>query len=216
MTIRIIIVDDHAVVREGLRALLDQCDDLRVIGVADNGGAAVDFAQQGQVDVAVVDVSMSGMSGVEATQTLLSTNPKIKVVALSMHSDHGTVDAMLNAGATAYVNKASATDEIAAAIRCVIKGSVYLGASVAPAILEGRGLTATDELQGIKALTPREHEIFLLLADGQNARDIASSLGRSVKTIEIHRRRVMKKLNVDSMADLTKLAIQRGLTAIGT
>jgi DNA-binding NarL/FixJ family response regulator len=214
MTIRSIIVDDHAVVREGLRVLLDQCDDLQVVAVEESGAAAVDFAQKRQIDVAVIDVTMSGMSGVETTRNLLSTNPKLKVVALSMHSDHGTVDAMLNAGAAAYVNKASATDEIAAAIRCVIQGSVYLGASVAPAILEGRSLNAADESRGINALTPREHEIFLLLADGQNARDIASSLGRSVKTIEIHRRRVMKKLNVDSVADLTKLAIRHGFTSL--
>lgn len=215
MSIRIVLADDHKIVRDGLRSLLDNQDGMSVIAEAENGRAIVDLAMELRPDVVVMDVGMPDLNGMEATRQIVGQDPNIRVIALSMHSDKRFVEGMLSAGAVGYVLKDSAFETLATAIRTVVKEGAYLCAKVA-------GVVVSDYVSRLPraraddqpALTPREREVLQLLAEGNTTKQIASQLSVSVKTIETHRSRIMEKLDMRSIAELTKYAVREGLTSL--
>ena len=214
MTTTVLLADDHNVMREGLRRLLEGTDGIRVVGDVADGRDAVRVAKENCPDVVVMDVTMPGLNGVEATRQIRAALPKTKVLALSMHTDGQFVTEMLKAGASGYLLKTCVVDEQELAIRAVNSGKVYLGPEIGPVLAEIYiGKSAGTDAPGV-SLTRRQREILQLIAEGLTTKQIARQLARSAKTIEMHRRHLMEKLNLHGVADLTKYAIRRGLTSL--
>jgi DNA-binding NarL/FixJ family response regulator len=215
MSIRVILADDHRIVREGLRSLLEKEKDIEVVGEAENGQTAVRLARRLNPDVVVMDISMPDLNGMEAAQRICAEAGRTKVIGLSMHSDRRFVTRMLKAGAAGYLLKDSAFETLAEAIRTVIAGRKYLSPSIGEGIIDDY-IQHPDPSTGpvFSALSAREREILQLLAEGHSAKEIALRLHVSVKTVETHRRHIMKKLDVHSVAELTKLAVREGLTSL--
>ena len=217
MSLRILLADDHEIVRSGLRALIEKQTDLKVVGEAANGREAVRLARDLTPTVVVMDVSMPDLSGVEATRRILKRSPKAKVIALSMHSDRRFVVEMLRAGAQGYLLKDCAYDELVRAIRTVAGGRAYLSPRIAGVVLEDCvRSTAPEAAAPAPALTAREREVLQLVAEGLTTKEIANRLHISPKTAETHRQQLMNKLNIHSVADLTKFAVREGLTSLET
>jgi DNA-binding NarL/FixJ family response regulator len=215
MSIRILIVDDHAVLREGLRTLLDKEPDLEVIGEAGNGVEAVQRAGELTPDIIIMDLNLPDMNGIAATRKILENRPESKVIALSMESDKRYIIDILGAGAMGYVLKDCFFAELAGAIRTVAKGDNYLGPRITEMIIKDYLQRVPDSLPlSSSSLTQREREIVQLIAEGKNTKEIAASFGTSVKTIEVHRHNIMKKLDLYSIAELTKYAVREGLTSL--
>jgi DNA-binding NarL/FixJ family response regulator len=215
MTVRIVIADDHQVVRDGLKALLEQPPRYTVIGTARNGREAVELARKLNPDVVIMDIAMPELNGVDATKRILAESPHIGIIALSMHADRIYVSGMLQSGALAYVRKESAFEEISAAVEAVTQGNVYLGNGVADVVVgELRDLFATRSTEDVDPLSAREREVLQLLAEGKKVSDIATALYISTKTVETHRRQIMSKLKLDSVAALTKYALRKGLISL--
>src|SRR6476661_1980287 len=227
-TINILLVDDHKIVREGLRSLLEAEDGFRVIAEAADGRAAVELAREHSPAVVVMDIAMPQLNGIEATRQIINVQPRVKVIALSMHSDRRFMSEMLRAGASGYLLKDAASEELIQAIRTVVGGKVYLspqitdvvvddylrrlpenGGSLAPA--RGPGAAARG---AFTALTAREREVLQLMSEGKATKQIAMILHVSIKTVETHRRQLMEKLDLHSVAELTKYAIREGLTTV--
>jgi DNA-binding NarL/FixJ family response regulator len=212
--IRVLVVDDHVMMRSGLKALLEADANVEVVGEADEGRSGLQMAADLSPDVVVMDLRMPDMNGIEATRRLIATNNAEKVIALSANADRESVVEMLRAGAKGYVVKASAFEELAAAIRTVNKGKVYLSPTVTDVVvgdyLNGDG----DATSAYGVLSSREREVLQLIAEGKATKEIAAVLSVSVKTAETHRRNLMEKLHVDSVAELTKYAIREGLTSL--
>jgi len=215
MKTRVILAEDHQLVRECLRAALEKESDIEVVDEARNGREAVSLASQKQPRVVVMDVVMPDLNGIEATRQILSASPNIKVLALSMHSDRRFVAGMLSAGASGYVLKDCAFEELAEAIRTVASDRTYLSPGIAGVVVEDyvKQLSSGGE-QHISVLTPREREVAQLLAEGKSTKAVAIALHVSPKTIETHRRQIMDKLDIHSIAELTKFAIRAGLTSL--
>ena len=215
MSIRVLLVDDHKIIREGLRTLLNTKPGIEVIADAENGRRALELAHQMMPDVIVMDITMPDLNGIEATHRLITELPGIKVIALSMHSDHRLVSGMLAAGASGYLLKDCAFEELEKAIRAAVDNDIYLSPQITRTVINHhvRNPSPTKSLV-FSVLTGREREIFQLLAEGKNMKQIAFYLGVSIKTVETHRRRLMKKLHITSIADLTKLAIREGVTGL--
>jgi DNA-binding NarL/FixJ family response regulator len=211
VTIKIIIADDHKIVREGLRALLSREPMMEVVAEAEDGRAALHLVEEHAPDVIIMDIGMVNLNGIEATRQITSEHPYVKVVALSIHADRRFVMEMLKAGASGYLLKDCAFEELAAAIRAVVKGQKYLSPRIAGVVVEEfvGGPKVASPVFSI--LTAREREVLQLLAEGKTTRQIASHIHVSTKTVETHRQRIMKKLNLNSVAELTKLAIREGL-----
>ena len=215
MSIRIVLADDHHIVRDGLRSLLEEQGDMEVIAEAENGRDAVALAAELRPDVVVMDVGMPDLNGMEATRQVLKRARGTRVVALSMHSDRRFVAGMLEAGASGYVIKDAAFEELARAIRAVVDGRTFLCPAVAGVVVgDYLNRRAAGEPAPARPLTPREREVLQLLAEGSATKQIAARLGVSVKTVETHRSRIMAKLNIRSVAELTKYAIREGLTSL--
>jgi DNA-binding NarL/FixJ family response regulator len=216
MSIRVLIADDHKIMLAGLRSLLEKQTDFDVIGEADNGRKAVLMAQKKKPDVVVMDVSMPDLNGMEATTQIIESLPDTRVVALSMHSDKRFVMGMLSAGASGYLLKDCASEELANAIHQVVKGKKYLSPEITGVVIDDFLLGGASEKGTTVAsqLSPREREVLQLIAEGWSTKQIASHLYVSIKTIETHRRQIMKKLDLHTIADLTKYAIREGLTSI--
>jgi DNA-binding NarL/FixJ family response regulator len=215
MDIKLLLADDHALMREGLKSLMAKQVGMTVVGEAENGMQAVQLAQQTGADVVVMDVAMPDLNGIEATRKLLKANPRIKVVGLSGHVNKEFVREMLKAGASAYVLKSKAYEELARAVREVMKGKTYLGPDVARGVIDQyAGSAAVREHAAFVVLTDREREALQLLAEGKSTKEIADELGVSVKTVETHRRNIMAKLDLHSVAELTKYAIREGITSV--
>ena len=211
MTTRVLLADDHKILRQGLQTLLQNEPDIEVVGQADNGRGAIELAKELRPDVVIMDVAMPDVGGVGATRELVNAVPTAKVVALSMHSDRRFVTGMLSAGASGYLLKDSAFEELALSIRAVMRGELYLSAGITGVVV--------DELVGPRLakeplLSTRETEVLRLLAAGKSTADMARELGVSVKTIETHRRKIMHKLGLHSVAELTKYAVREGLTSL--
>jgi DNA-binding NarL/FixJ family response regulator len=207
----VLIADDHQILREGLRSLLQNEPDIEVLGEAKTGHEAVSQTMALHPDVVIMDVAMPDLSGMEATRQIVAEAPSAKVVALSMHSDRRFVNGMLTAGARGYLLKDSAFDELALSIRRVMQGEVFLGTGITGLVVDQ---LMSDRSKRKRALTQRETEVLQLLASGKSTADIAQSLELSVKTVETHRRQVMHKLELHSVAELTKYAIRSGLTSV--
>jgi DNA-binding NarL/FixJ family response regulator len=229
---KVMLADDHRIVREGLRSLLESQPDMQVVAEAADGRQAVEMARDLSPDVVVMDVAMPQLNGIEATRQIFASEPTMKVVALSMHSDRRYVSEALKAGASGYVLKDGAFDELITAIRSVVADRVYLSPRVAGVVVDDyvrrlptRGARpdaahpGTDDGFGSRrgafdTLTPREREVLQLMAEGYATKEVAHRLHVSVKTVETHRRQIMDKLDMHSVAELTKYAIREGLTSL--
>ncbi len=218
MTIRILIADDHKIVCDGLKALLKAQPEMEIVGQASNGREAVKLARQQKPDMVIMDVAMPDLNGLEAVRQILTANPHIKVIALSMHSDRRYVTGMLSAGASGYILKHCAFEELVQAIHIVLSHQVYLSPAIAGIVVQELAQSKTSPLRqpmpSSQSLTSREREVLQLISEGHSAREIAQRLHLSVKTIETHRRQMMEKLGIHSIADLTKFAIREGLTSL--
>jgi DNA-binding NarL/FixJ family response regulator len=207
----ILIADDHRLLREGLRTLLER-DGFRVIGEADNGRSAVKLAKELQPDIVITDIGMPELNGVDATRQICAAALRSKVLALSMHSESRFVLGILDAGASGYLLKDAAFEELSVAIKSVLKGQIYLSPAIAGVVVErslGRFPKARSPLA---KLSKREQEVLQLIAEGKSTKEIAATLYVSVKTVEGHRKQIMDKLAIYSVAELTKYAIREGVT----
>jgi DNA-binding NarL/FixJ family response regulator len=215
MSARIVLADDHTIMREGLKALLAEAPGLEVVGEADNGRAAAQLARRLSPDVVIMDVAMPDMNGIEATRRIRSEVPQVKVIGLSLHAERRPVTRMLGAGASGYLLKGGAFQELVSAIHAVMAGQTYLSPAIAAIVAEEcvRKVSAGDS-STYSLLTPREREVLQLVAEGNSTKQIALELHVSVKTVETHRSRVMAKLRIHSIAELTKYAISEGLTSL--
>jgi len=216
MKIRVLIADDHKIMLAGLRSLLEKQTDIEVVAEAENGRKAVQKAQETKPDIVVMDVSMPDLNGIEATTQIIESVPETRVVALSMHSDKRFVVGMLRAGASGYLLKDCASQELANAIHQVAGGKKYLSPEITGVVIDDYLVGGSSEEGGTAAsrLSAREREVLQLIAEGWSTKQIATHLYVSVKTIETHRRQIMKKLDLHTIADLTKYAIREGLTSI--
>jgi DNA-binding NarL/FixJ family response regulator len=207
--------DDHKIMRDGLRSLLEEQDDMEVVAEAGNGQTAVRLARARKPDLVIIDINMPDLNGIEATRQMIAARPEVKVIALSMHSDRRLVLGMFRAGASGYLLKDCAFEELAHAIKTVAANQPYLSPSIAGTMIEEYVHCIAQAESGASAvLTPREREVLQLLAEGWSTKKIASHLHISVKTVETHRRQIMVKLNVHSIAELTKYAIREGITSL--
>ena len=215
MTIRVLIADDHTIMRAGLRSLLEKEDQIEVVAEAENGRRAVQLAVEHKPDVVVMDVSMPDLNGIEATSQVLASLPEAKVIALSMHTDKRFVMGMLRAGASGYLLKDCASQELASAIVSVASNKKYLSPDIAGVVIEDSLYGGLQEEGTVSSMiSAREREVLQLIAEGWSTKQIAAHLYVSVKTIETHRRQIMKKLDLHNIADLTKYAIREGLTSV--
>jgi two-component system response regulator NreC len=215
MAIRVLLADDEKLLREGLRSLIATTNDLEVVAEASDGREAISLAKECMPDVVVLDVSMPGMNGVEATKILANECPGIKIVGLSLESDRKFVLRMLRAGASAYLLKDCSFGELVEAITVVHEGESYLPPAIADILVdEFQSPSQTSEPAAQTLLSPREREILQLITEALDSRQIASRLNISVKTVYTHRRNIMKKLNVKNLAELTKIAIRDGITSL--
>jgi DNA-binding NarL/FixJ family response regulator len=215
MGLKIMIVDDHTVVREGLRLLLEKEPDMEVVAEVGNGAMAVQLVNEFLPDVIVMDINMPDMNGIEATRRIMTENGDVKVLALSMESDRRFVVEVLQAGAKGYVLKDSAFVELASAIRAVAHDDPYLCSRITELIMKDYLASIPKGIPlGHTTLTAQEQEILKFIADGRNTKDIAHLLEVSAKTIDNQRHTIMKKLGLYSIASLTKYAVREGLTSI--
>jgi two-component system response regulator NreC len=208
--IRLILVDDHQIVRTGLRMLFASEPDIEIVGEGDSGAAAIDLAQRVHPDVVVMDVAMPGMSGIEATRHIKEVAPNVAVLALTMYEDEEYFFQMIDAGASGYVPKRAAPDDLLAAIRVVAQGNVFLHATLARFLTRDTTRAATEALADDN-LTAREWEVLKLIAEGLTSREIAARLVISPKTVDRHRENIMAKLNLHNRAELVRFAVARGL-----
>jgi two-component system, NarL family, nitrate/nitrite response regulator NarL len=201
-SVRLMLVDDHPLVRDGLRARLEAVPGLRVVAEAESADAALAAAARAQPDLALMDIGLRGANGIEATRRLLAQQPGLRVLVLSMHDGPEYVREALAAGAAGYVLKDSPADEIVQAIHAVMAGQRHLSAGLEPA-------PATARSRGSEALTPREREVLALIAEGLSSRDIGQRLAMGVRTVETHRTNLRRKLDLGSAAALVRYAVQR-------
>ncbi len=215
MSITILLADDHQILREGMRGLLEQEADLEVVAEAENGLEAVRLARELSPDVAVVDIRMPGLNGIEATRRMRSEGSDTRVLALSMHSHKRFIVEMLRAGASGYLLKDCAFKELVGAVRAVAADGTYLSPAIAGVVAEGfAGRSPSESPSAFSVLSEREREVLQLLAEGSNPKEIARKLGISASTIGVHRKNIMDKLGMDNLPELTKYAVREGLTSL--
>lgn len=215
MSIRILLAEDHKMVREGLRGLLESQPDMEVVAEAGDGRAAMQLVQETSPDVVVMDVVMPDLNGIEATRQVVVRSPGVKVVALSMYSDTRFITGMLSAGASGYVLKDCAIEELVQAIHTVAENQTYLSPGITQIVVRDY-IDHLDKMRpsAFSLLTAREREVLQLLAEGMTMKEIAYQLDLGVKTVETHRQQIMEKLDTHSIAELTKYAIREGLTSL--
>ena len=206
--IRIVLADDHAVVRQGFKMILAAEADMEIVGEAGNGREAVELAEKLRPEVVVMDVSMPELNGIEATRRLASSTPHTRVVALSVHKDSVYVREILRAGARGYLLKESVAADLVSAVRAVASGEGYLSPAVSTAVLDDYRRHVTNP---VDLLTSREREVLQMLAEGKTNKEIAGVLNLSVYTVDAHRGRIMEKLNLHSINELVRFAVRNGL-----
>ncbi|HVS18101.1 MAG TPA: response regulator transcription factor [Planctomycetota bacterium] len=213
--IRVLLVDDHAILREGLGALLNEQSDIEIVGEASDGRTAIDMVRTLAPDVVVMDVGMPDLNGIDATKRIRSEHPRARVIALSTHTDERYVQHMLEAGACGYVLKIAAYDELLRAVRAASQGRTYLSSESAGGVVDRalHGGGVTDATTGVK-LGTREREVLQLVAEGKTSAEAAKAMHISIKTVETHRRNIVLKLDLHGTAELTKYAIREGLTSV--
>ena len=211
--IRIIIVDDHALFRAGLKALLHALPDMKVVAEADGGHEALRQVETHRPEVALVDLSMPGLNGMTTTTRIVRGFPETRVLVLSMHADDEYARQALRAGATGYLLKAARREELEQAIRTVAKGETYLSPKVAEAAAPPVPSRAGPDATPVERLTNRQREVLQLLAEGHKVRDIAGRLGLSAKTVETHRSQIMQRLDIYDVPGLVRFAIRNGMVS---
>jgi DNA-binding NarL/FixJ family response regulator len=215
MGLRILIADDHTIIREGLRALIEKEADLEVVAEAGNGREALQLAHEHHPDLVVMDISMPEMNGIEATRCIINELHDVRILALSMETDRRFVVEVLKSGATGYVLKDAAFSELATAIRAVAANETYLSNRISELLIKEFIQKIPDEVSvTYERLSSREREILQLIAAGKNSKELAFAFDVSLKTIENQRHTIMKKLDLYSVAELTKYAIREGLTTL--
>jgi DNA-binding NarL/FixJ family response regulator len=217
MTVRIVLADDHRIIRDGLASLLQRETDLEVVGQADDGAELVRLVRKLQPDVAVTDLSMSGLNGLEAIRRIRAEEPQVRLLCLSVHAESRLVLGVLNAGGSGYVLKDCSFDELGRAIREVASGRVYLSQQLLGIVVQEcrarhDGVPAVEDNTAV--LTPREREMVQLFSEGHSTNDIASRLYVSAKTVATHRQNILQKLRIRSMAELTRYALREGLSSL--
>lgn len=215
MGVRIILVDDHGIIRQGLRSLLDCQPDIEVVGEAEDGRSAIELARELRPDIVITDVTMPNLNGVDTTRQITRMFPQIKIIGLSGHANNSFIMGMLKAGASAYILKQCLFNELLEAIQVVRQGGRYLGPEVTKAVV-GNYIQLLSESSDspLETLSEREREVLQLIAEGKSTKQIALDLHVSTKAIESNRRKIMEKLNSHSVADLVKYAISGGLTSL--
>jgi DNA-binding NarL/FixJ family response regulator len=214
MAIRVVIADDHRMMRDALSDILSREVDIEMVGAASNGLAALAMVLEHSPDVLLLDIAMAGLNGIEVTRKLHADFPKVKVLALSGYTDKHFVQEMLKAGAKGYACKSAAAADLASAIRDVFEGKHYLGSDIASAMIGNLAPAADAEAPPASVLAPREREALQLLADGDRSGAIATKMDITVGTVEVYRRNIMHKLNLHTVAELTKYAIREGLVSL--
>ncbi|MBE0620132.1 MAG: response regulator transcription factor [Burkholderiales bacterium] len=212
MSIRLMLVDDHRLLREALHAILEKAGDMVVVAEAESGSKALALARALAPDVVVMEIGLEGMSGIEATRRMLTHNPAVRVLGLSIFEDQRLVLQMLQAGASGYVAKSAGSEELLRGIRAVAQGETFLYAEAEAAIVES---LRTQSLQGMRKdpLGRREYEVLQLLASGKTSAQIADALDIATGTVEVHRRNIMRKLDLHNVVELTRYAIREGLSS---
>jgi len=205
---KILLADDHVLVRQGFKMILSAQPDLQIVGEAGNGREVLELAEKLQPDVVIMDVTMPELNGIEATRRLADVAPRARVLALSMHKDAVYVREILRAGARGYLLKDSADSDLIAAVRSIAKGEAWLSPAVSDAVLTDYRRHVTDPLD---LLTSREREVLQMIAEGKTNKEIATALNLSVYTVEAHRGRIMEKLNLHSTGELVRFALRAGL-----
>lgn len=213
MSIKIVLAEDHKITREGLVNMLKGQPGMEVVGEAGNGREAIQLARELSPDLVIMDVTMPSLNGIDATRIITSTPPNIRVIALSMYSDKQFVQGMMQAGASGYLLKDCAFDELVHAVRAVFKGDTYLSPGIAGIVVEDYISKLSKSASASGILTKREREVLQLISEGESTRHIAAKLAISVKTVETHRRQMMGKIGIRTVAGLTKYAIREGLTS---
>lgn len=218
MSIKIILVDDHEIVRAGLRLLIQAQQDMEIVGEAENGQQALELCRKVLPDVAVMDITMPGPSGLEVTRQIKQQYPDINVLALTIHEGEQYFFEMLNAGASGYVPKRAAPTDLVAAIRAVFSGEVYLHPSVAKTLVNDylQRVQMGWERASYDGLTEREQQVLKMIAEGLMNKEIAEKLSISVRTVERHRENIMGKLNLHTRAELVRYAVDKGLIDLGS
>jgi DNA-binding NarL/FixJ family response regulator len=211
--IRVMLVDDHAIMRDGIRALLSLHNDLEIVGEASEGQQAVDKSRELMPDVIVMDIAMSGMDGLEATRRIAKQSPKTKVLILSQHDEKEYILSAIKAGCAGYMPKRALSSELVTAIRAVYKGDSFLYPSAATALI-GEYRTHAQTGDSYDQLTPREREILKLIAEGHTSKKISESLFISLKTVVGHRTKLMDKLGIHNRTELIKYAMRKGLISL--
>lgn len=213
--LRVLLADDHTLVRAGLRSLMERMDDVEVVAEAANGEEAVALAGLHRPDLVLMDITMPGTGGLEATLRLKQAYPGIKVIILSMHSSEEYVLQALRAGASGYLLKDAATLELGLALQAVGRGETYLSPPISRQVVEGYVRRVGQHGDALSVLTARQREILQLIAEGCGTRDIAARLGLSVKTVESHRAQLMERLDIHDVAGLVRFAVRHGLVSSG-
>src|SRR4051812_23975347 len=211
--IKVLVVDDHPVVRKGLQSCLSRQDPIKLVGEASDGDEALKKARELAPDVILMDISMPRMNGLAVTETLRKESPNVKVLILSVHSNKEYIFRIIQAGAHGYVSKETPPQELVRAIECVYGGEPFFSADVAKAALN-QFVASGGKKEPFAQLTSREREVLVLIAEGQSNKEIANKLGIGVRTIETHRERIMRRLDIHSVAGLTKYAIANGMVSL--
>ena len=215
MSTTIVLVDDHKIMRDGLRNILENESDIEIIGEADNGRDAVELMLDKKPDIAIMDIGMPEMNGVEATRQIIKENSDVKIIALSMHYDMQFVQGMIKAGAKGYLLKDCAGAELITALKTVSKDNIYICQEITNSLIDDFSKAQSVEYVGDESiLTNRENEILQLLTEGKTTKQIAQDLFISVKTVEAHRTNIMHKLDIRNLPELTKYAIRKGITSL--
>jgi DNA-binding NarL/FixJ family response regulator len=214
MSVSILLADDHQLMRQGLRSMLEEQPNIKVVGEADDGRTAVRLAGELKPDIVIMDVTMPDLNGIDATRQIRADNPQIKIIALSMHAERQFVMEMLAVNATGYLPKDCPMDELLSAIEAVMRGDVFLSPKVTGVLVKEFVGGAPEPSAFCGTLSPREREVLQLVAEGKSSKEIAYLLGLSSKTVEGHRRQIMDKLKLYSVAELTRYAIREGVTSL--
>lgn len=213
--VNIVLADDHKLFRDGLKTILEKDSTMSIVGEANDGLETISIANQLKPDIVIMDISMPKLNGVEATRRIISENPQIKILVLSMHSDQRFVLETLKAGASGYLLKDSSSLELNGAIKSVMNDKIYLSSQISKNVIEDYVRIARQKESSVYSLlSAREREVLQQLAEGKNNREVAEQLNISVKTVESHRKNIMEKLNLFSIAELTKYAIREGITPL--
>lgn len=212
MSIKILLADDHAMLRDGLSRSFEQEKDINIVGQAQDGYAALELVKELSPDLVIMDIGMAGLNGIETTRRIAKDYPQVKVIGLSMHSSDKYVREMFRAGASGYLLKNCSFDELVEALRTVMSGKTYISPAIGDMVIKEYTSKENEDKSVFSILSQREREVLQLLAEGKTTKQIGQTLFISPKTVEAHRLRIMDKLRIDNIAQLTKFAIQEGLT----